>query len=1019
MSFYELFWRRGVRKRRWSIVLAIVSATFAARSSRAEVDPADATIANSAVVCLHTEYLPFVDHDGNLLKYRLVRELGRQAVLLAARDELGLSTRDETLGEPFPDSVVDPQKDLHARVRGYSDGSARVELWPASAEPIANRAPGKPKGFAGDAIANMTDKLEMMSRAELLERLRELGFEGNVKPPDQKNVPPDSMEVLLLEMNFVSQFAATRAAHGAIKEKGQSRKWLGVLVRAYSHLALMTGHHWKSDTEVFSARALLYAERLATANPNDPWSRAHRAYARALVGLHGAALTELDSVEKLSDKAASDRPIPGWYDLIRPYCEFKREPVLAIADRRPSLRQLAQRLSFEQHCRYGDERWLFDSAQKTASVCPEDYSIYAYMTVTGSPLAVGRIGAHYGPTAMANLLPTRIAKLPDLPPSVHRIFDTRSGVSTDAPGNDEAHADDAPKAEDDAPPGDEITNEAQPTKISEIVAGLREATVAGRDAGEPSVAALGEIIFEEQFVQAANYLDVAMNATESSHADEVAALLPSVKGHRYERYIESYSVDVRRETARFYEIIGDMQIVDPRGNMYAMMRKIWRAHGGGRSQGRGHDAAFRAFYDFGLTLPGFEEADRFSSLWWDHMHDYYKKIWVDGVRAVSPHSPRNLRIAINIPEKPTYAQISQWESEAGDDPFIHFRFGQLYRSAGRFDDAIRCFERSIELSPKRKAYEELADTYRESGQEELWVPTLERILEVESLGLEHAMVHRRIANDFMDKEKWAEAEPYALEAAGTWSQWGLQIASAAYEGMGRLEESEKWIRKASQNYPTNGGGKWYFWCRRTGSGDVEAALKLAESHFAPEWKLADSNARYQLCIFHQLENDLPVALADAQYVVDESIKAKASPDKLAHAQMHLLLLARALKNADVEEKTRASVRQSIEAMRKTDPDLSTIVAFECKLLDGDKVTDEARIEVDNHLAAAAMHPQRRCNNEYFIGRAYDLRGDSEMAKLYYERAMRGFRANIHGSSLAGMRLHGMKAADDDASEKSE
>ena len=46
---------------------------------------------------------------------RFVRELGRQTVLMAARDELGLLSRDETLGEPFPKSVTDERKDLHCK----------------------------------------------------------------------------------------------------------------------------------------------------------------------------------------------------------------------------------------------------------------------------------------------------------------------------------------------------------------------------------------------------------------------------------------------------------------------------------------------------------------------------------------------------------------------------------------------------------------------------------------------------------------------------------------------------------------------------------------------------------------------------------------------------------------------------------------------------------------------------------------------------------------------------------------
>src|SRR5436190_666220 len=57
-----------------------------------------------AIVCLHTEFLPWRFEDE--VKFRLMRELGRQALLIAARDELGLATRDETLGEVFPEETL-------------------------------------------------------------------------------------------------------------------------------------------------------------------------------------------------------------------------------------------------------------------------------------------------------------------------------------------------------------------------------------------------------------------------------------------------------------------------------------------------------------------------------------------------------------------------------------------------------------------------------------------------------------------------------------------------------------------------------------------------------------------------------------------------------------------------------------------------------------------------------------------------------------------------------------------------
>ena len=100
-------------------------------------------------------------------------------------------------------------------------------------------------------------------------------------------------------------------------------------------------------------------------------------------------------------------------------------------------------------------------------------------------------------------------------------------------------------AKDDDKPANAATNPAgqYAAATSPIVEALRAASRTADDKGEPSWSALGELIFEEQFVQAANYLHISLNATESSHAEEVAAILPAIKGHRYARYIESFSVN--------------------------------------------------------------------------------------------------------------------------------------------------------------------------------------------------------------------------------------------------------------------------------------------------------------------------------------------------------------------------------------------------------------------------------------------------------------------------------------------
>jgi len=57
------------------------------------------------VACLATHWHPDGPPDQKQIENVLLRELVRQGVLIAIREEMGLVTRDETLQEPFPESA--------------------------------------------------------------------------------------------------------------------------------------------------------------------------------------------------------------------------------------------------------------------------------------------------------------------------------------------------------------------------------------------------------------------------------------------------------------------------------------------------------------------------------------------------------------------------------------------------------------------------------------------------------------------------------------------------------------------------------------------------------------------------------------------------------------------------------------------------------------------------------------------------------------------------------------------------
>jgi len=115
------------------------------------------------VLFLHTEFFPYHDVQENCRPHLLGRELIRQAVLLAARDELGVPTFDETLRETLPENV----KVIHLflRERASPDGQWHMSLYAYDEEGgiVLRSHSGKKKLLkSGDASEERLEQLEKM-----------------------------------------------------------------------------------------------------------------------------------------------------------------------------------------------------------------------------------------------------------------------------------------------------------------------------------------------------------------------------------------------------------------------------------------------------------------------------------------------------------------------------------------------------------------------------------------------------------------------------------------------------------------------------------------------------------------------------------------------------------------------------------------------------------------------------------------------------------------------------------------
>jgi hypothetical protein len=229
------------------------------------------------------------ENDKDLKGGLLIREIARQAVLIAARDGLGLATRDSVLGE-F-DAAQNPPGLFHIKAR-----ARRLELHitldrgpPAERKIVWEKTIsfGEPKGME---YMTLITELEKLSRTDVVVVLKQVGFEGSHAPPPSKASVPEEIEKHLNELNVIGQVAALRQLHARLQSAGESPALLGGLVRGYANLGVLTQHHWSVAHKAFKARALLYAERMVAKAPASPATHWHRAYARALAGMPVRAL---------------------------------------------------------------------------------------------------------------------------------------------------------------------------------------------------------------------------------------------------------------------------------------------------------------------------------------------------------------------------------------------------------------------------------------------------------------------------------------------------------------------------------------------------------------------------------------------------------------------------------------------------------------------------------------------------------------------------------------------------------
>jgi hypothetical protein len=244
----------------------------------------------------------------------LERELCRQAVLMAARDGLGLRTRDAALREPAPTS--DDCLRLSFELAHLQAKQVEYKLLRNGVPRVEGSFPYSFSAYHS-AIAIMATAAEKLSRHEYKDALQKLATARHNDPLTETEVREKlaAAEKRLKQMNLASQFLAARLGHDLLRHDAQSIAAMSILARAYANLAVMSDFYLTNVRVAFAARSLLYATRIANLNPKMPLGYWHQAYLFTLFGLTKDSLWQLELADKLP--AANNAEEPSWLPLIR------------------------------------------------------------------------------------------------------------------------------------------------------------------------------------------------------------------------------------------------------------------------------------------------------------------------------------------------------------------------------------------------------------------------------------------------------------------------------------------------------------------------------------------------------------------------------------------------------------------------------------------------------------------------------------------------------------------------------
>lgn len=901
---------------------------------------------------------------GNRFSGTLYRELLRQALLIAGRDELGLVTRDQTLREPLQQG---DSSTLDVAVAGFSREFVSMGIFSVSDDPgnflWTQKIPMPPDNRF--EIVSLVSMAEKWSREDYVALLRKQGMDGTPRKPSGDAPLPKGVSNALSRMTFIDQFGAIRQIHNAIQRDGESPELLGGLARGYANLYQLTLHVWNQSPKAFAARSLLYAERLVQNQKASAKSLWYRAYARALIGLHADALKDIEATSKAGNGIQSDLVAPTWSQILEPFCRFQRGPLVKAGEEKGGNGELALLLAFIVVEESGSDALRIERLRALLDRQPNCFRAHDAVSDLAAINLSHRV-TEDSPVRLLTHLVKSLPKVKNIPASVKKKLNTRSM----APASRE-------RANPAGKPDQEIELDSSYDSRSEFVPAhlvARELIKASSQKKHQtdvfSWAILGRLIEETAFVHVqrrARFLRFMLGVEVEDFLEES---LESVEGHPFEPLIRSYGLEPTRDLDAYAELLSRVPAGEVDYRMYGFIEAC-RPIRGARFSHRDQEVFNKAFAISDDIARDMEYAIRVAG-------GDLEKMAAHALRQTSPHNPAAYAALIRHEWAEFQGEVEKWEAQFIDQPVVQLELARQFRATGKRDDAIRCLENYLTAAADYRAFHELAAIHLEAKDKANWRKTLEAYLEHEDHAMNHATIHMDLAYDYIADGNPPKAIPHGKAAGDTYSYSGLTCLVHCYEAAEKWSAAEKVLKKIGQRYPES-RTDWYFWCVRTGKGQIDEARRDLEAEIqstpAEERSATDAEASG---VFYLAEGKPDQAVI----LFREAHRKSRNP----YDALHLAVLV-------LESGDQGAFRTALEAAanvkhanaRMQRPHLHKLAAIFLRA--GDQKPDIQEIEGILREAAADLKSKSELPNIlYFTGRLLELRGHEDLGGKYLARA---------------------------------